>query len=58
MVMDAYLFSSLSKAKEENMFFVDEYTLIVSSSGRVDCENGVITNVCSVLQLSAILLYG
>jgi len=44
MAKDVSLFSSLSEAKEKNIFVANDFALIVASSDRVDCENGVITD--------------
>jgi hypothetical protein len=57
MAKDDSLFSSLNKDMEDNIFVVSDYMLTIASSGSIDCENGVISNVYLVPQLSANLLH-
>jgi len=48
MAKDASLFTSLSKAKEENIFVVDDYALTIEGCGKDNCKNGVMTNIYHV----------
>jgi hypothetical protein len=57
MSKDASLFSSLSEAKEENIFVVDDHALTVVGSGRVDCGNGVVIDFYHVPNISETPLY-
>lgn len=56
MAMDTSLFSSLNKAIEEGIFVVEDYALIDVGFGRIECQNGVISDVYHVLSLSVSLL--
>jgi len=53
MAKDASLFSPLSKATKEEIFVVDDYALTLVDCGRIECHNGVITDVYHVPSLSA-----
>jgi hypothetical protein len=53
MVKGASLCSSLSETNEENMSIADDYALTIATSGRVDCNNGLITNVYHVSNINS-----
>jgi hypothetical protein len=56
MANNASLFTSMSKAKEENIFVADDYALIFKGCGKVNCKNGLITDVYAVPRFSANIL--
>jgi hypothetical protein len=53
----ATLFSSFSSTIEEEMFVAYDCSIIVSSSNRIECQNGVITDVYHVPSLNVNLFY-
>ena len=57
MVKDASLFSSLCEAKEDNIWIVDDYALIVISSVQYYYGNDIVPNKNYVANVSANRLY-
>jgi hypothetical protein len=53
MAKDGSFLSSFSEAKEGKTFVENGYALTITSSGRVDCENGVIIIIYHVPNLNA-----
>lgn len=57
MAKDASVYYSLHKAKELNIFDVDDYALAIVGGSSGDFDNGVISDVYHVPQLSANSLF-
>ena len=53
MAKDASMFSSLSGAPEEKIYADDDYSLIITGNGDVECQHSCISNVYHVPSVSA-----
>jgi hypothetical protein len=56
MVKDDSLFSSLKEDTKKEIIVSNDYALIIASHGKIECQNGVITDVYHVPSLIVNLL--